>query len=156
METSHPIHDDGAFPVSSEEELESHQIEYSTEQLEDADAWMRGDTISEGEEDEEKDSLLPFGLNQSWPRVSHPTRRDTDPRFHKRTIHRQISQESLEESTSLLLDHVVMLPGMPHEVMLPSVPHEGAIRNEESKLSNFSCPDQENNDVKETREGICW
>ena len=38
-------------------------------------------TISVEDEDEEKDSLLPFGLNQSWPRVGHPVRRNTIPTF---------------------------------------------------------------------------
>ena len=110
--------------MSSGEELESQRKEDSSKPFEDADAWMRDDAISVEDDDEEKDSLLPFGLNQSWPRVANPVRRNTIPRFHPRTLHRQISQESLDVSTSLLRDHVVMLPSVPHEVMPHSVPHE--------------------------------
>ncbi|XP_041455282.1 uncharacterized protein LOC121408036 [Lytechinus variegatus] len=104
-------------PVNHSEEL---TLQSNPQVIEDDDAWMREDAISLEDEDEEKQEVLPFGLNQSWPRVSCPSsRRDTFPKVHpKKKLLRQISQESLDESTNLLLGHIVMLPDPPQELLM--------------------------------------
>ncbi|XP_071477856.1 uncharacterized protein [Diadema antillarum] len=105
----------------------------SFEEEEEEDAWMRDSTLSlEDEEEEERDRLMPFGLNQSWPRASAASLQPKSaPVPRERKLLRQISQESLDESTNLLIDHVVMLPDLPKaqavqpHLILSSLPLEG-------------------------------
>ncbi|XP_072171486.1 uncharacterized protein [Diadema setosum] len=112
------------------------------EEEEDEDAWMRDSTLSLEDEEEERDRLMPFGLNQSWPRASAASLQPKSaPVQRERKLLRQISQESLDESTNLLIDHVVMLPDLPKaqavqpHLILSSLPLEGddCIREEEEE-----------------------
>ncbi|XP_030836183.1 uncharacterized protein LOC578435 [Strongylocentrotus purpuratus] len=148
-------------PVNQCEEL---SLQSNPQFLEDDDAWMREDAISLEDEDEEKPEVLPFGLNQSWPRVSRPsTRRDTVPRVHpKKKLLRQISRESLDESTNLLLGHIVMLPEPPHDLIsepsLPTFAKHPLVEEEDEQLQvemekklNI-CEERRNPDVQKKEE----
>lgn len=144
-------------PVNQCEEL---SLQSNPQFLEDNDAWMREDAISLEDEDEEKPEVLPFGLNQSWPRVSRPSsRHDAVPRVHpKKKLLRQISRESLDESTNLLLGHIVMLPEPPQDLMseprLPMFAKHPLVEEEDEQLQveMEKCEERRNPDVQEEEE----